>query len=146
VRKVYTKKNKHKINKWYRKYYLDNKTLIKNRCAIYVKKRLKIDPNFKLATILRIRLHEAIKNSQKKGSAVRDLGCSIAFLKSYIESKFRPGMTWSNWGNGKRKWNIDHIKPLSKFDLTDRKQLLKAVNYENLQPLWYVDNLSKCNK
>jgi len=37
----------------------------------------------------------------------------------------------------------DHIKPLSSFDLTDRKQLLEAVNHTNLQPLWAEHNLEK---
>ena len=52
-------------------------------------------------------------------------------------------MTWGNYGTF---WHIDHIKPLSSFDLTDRKQLLEACNYKNLQPLLVFDNLSKGDK
>jgi hypothetical protein len=53
-------------------------------------------------------------------------------------------MTWDNWSlDG---WHIDHIKPLNKFDLSDRSQFLEAVHYTNLQPLWAVDNLSKGDK
>ena len=86
----------------------------------------------------------ALKGNYKNGSAVKDLGCSIDELKTYLESKFQLGMTWDNWS--KDGWHIDHIKPLSSFDLTDKKQLLEACHYTNLQPLWATDNLSKGDK
>jgi hypothetical protein len=85
----------------------------------------------------------AIKNGQKAGSAVDDLGCSIEFLRAYLEAHFNPGMTWDNWGQGPGKWHIDHIVPLAWFDLTNREQFLSACHYTNLQPLWSEENLSK---
>lgn len=105
-------------------------------------KRYKKDINYTLSVSLRNRTYIAIKNNQKVGSAVKDLGCSVNELKIYLKDKFIEGMTWNNWG----KWHIDHIKPLSKFDLSDRKQYLEAVNYSNLQPLWATDNLKKGNR
>ena len=90
---------------------------------------------------MRNRLRCAIKGNFKSGSAVKDLGCSIDELKTYLESKFKPGMYWDNWSYD--GWHIDHIKPLASFDLTDRKQLLEACHYTNLQPLWAKDNLIK---
>jgi len=83
----------------------------------------------------------AIKKHSKTGSAVRDLGCSIDELKQHLESKFLPGMTWNNYG--RFGWHIDHIRPLSQFDLTNPEQLKIACHYTNLQPLWWRDNLSK---
>lgn len=96
----------------------------------------------KLANALRVRLNMAIRNN-KGGSAVRDLGCSIEELKLHLESKFKPGMTWSNWGRGVGKWNIDHIKPISLFDLQNPNEVKDACNFNNLQPLWSNENLSK---
>jgi hypothetical protein len=107
----------------------------------YVGERKKTDINFRLACNLRSRLGQALKNNSKKGSAVKDLGCSISDLKLYLESKFQPGMDWSNWN--KTGWHIDHIKPLVSFNLEDPIEFQQAVHYTNLQPLWAKDNLIK---
>lgn len=91
-----------------------------------------------LARSLRKRLRSAIST----GSAVSNLGCSVSELKSYLESKFQSGMSWSN----RSKWHIDHIVPLSKFDLSNPEELKKACHYSNLQPMWAFDNMSKGNR
>ncbi len=103
--------------------------------------RCENDPCYRLACQLRTRLHVAILGNAKTGSAVRDLGCSIEELQTYLGARFQPGMSWAN--HGIHGWHIDHIKPLAAFDLTDREQLLEAVHYTNLQPLWAADNLRK---
>ena len=65
-------------------------------------------------------------------------------FKSHIESKFKDGMSWDNYGrNG---WHVDHIKPISKFDLNDLNQCKECWSLNNLQPLWWHENLSKSNK
>jgi len=110
------------------------------RKTIYYKQRYNTDLNFRLICNLRIRLTQAIKKNFKVGSAVRDLGCSVDFLKQYLESKFLPGMSWDNYGS---YWEIDHIFPLSQFNLDDKEQFLKAVHYTNLQSLTVSDNRSK---
>jgi hypothetical protein len=81
-----------------------------------------------------------MKRDFKAGSAVRDLGCSIAELKLHLERQFDENMTWENWGP---YWHIDHVKPLASFDLTDRVQFLQAVHWSNLQPLEKIENLRK---
>lgn len=99
--------------------------------------------DYRLRQALRARLRGALRHNYKQSSAVCDLGCSIPEFKTYLASKFQLGMTWDNWGFGKDKWNIDHIKPLKHFDLNNREQNLQACHYTNLQPLWQVENLSK---
>lgn len=115
----------------------------KDRIKSYKKKRFVERYNsyiqFRLAHTLRSRLRNAVGKDFKTGSAVRDLGCSIKDLKTHLESKFQPGMSWDNYG----EWHIDHIVPLCSFDLTSRDQLKRACNYTNLQPLWAEDNMIK---
>ena len=109
-----------------------------------INKKYYSDIQYKLSENLRSRLRRAIKNNQRAGSAVKDLGCTIGELKQYIESLFTGGMTWDNWTN--RGWHIDHKIPLDLFDLSDREQFLKACHYTNLQPMWWLENLEKSNK
>ena len=110
----------------------------------YEKEKCQNDPLYKLAVNLRKRIGIAIRNGQKKGSAVFDLGCTILELKIHLEGQFKPGMTWDNWS--RTGWHIDHIKPLASFDLNLREEFLKAVHYTNLQPLWWQENLKKGKK
>jgi 5-methylcytosine-specific restriction endonuclease McrA len=66
------------------------------------------------------------------------------YVKAHLEAQFKEGMSWENWGVS--GWHVDHIIPLSSFDLSDEKQLKKAVHYSNLQPLWAADNIIKSCK
>jgi len=142
--KIYRSKNKERIKEAYARWYKKNLPSISKRVNIRSKERYLVDVQYKLSTLLRRRLLVALRGNSKAGSAVRDLGCSISGLKSYLEGRFLPGMTWGNLTV--RGWHIDHIIPLSSFDLTDRGQFLKAAHYTNLQPLWAADNLRKGSK
>lgn len=137
---IYYQENKAEVVIKKRQYRLKNK----ERLSVDLKIRKLTDLNFRLRLQLRDRLNKAVKNAQKVGSAVDDLGCTIDQLKTYLEAKFQPGMTWDNWA--KYGWHIDHIKSLCNFDLTDREQLRKACHYTNLQPLWWQDNLKKSKR
>lgn len=137
--KIYYEDNKEKALKQ-RKLYRDTHKKERN---VYLKKRRK-EIDFRIIHTLRNRVRSALKNNQKKGSAIRDLGCTIPELKVYLEKQFKYGMTWENYGF--YGWHIDHIKPLSKFDLTSREQFLEANHYTNLQPLWAADNIRKKDK
>ncbi|MFA5031323.1 MAG: hypothetical protein WC495_07110, partial [Patescibacteria group bacterium] len=128
------KEERKKYDKEYRKKHKIKRN--KNRNA-----KLKTDINFKIAFNLRTRLRSAIKNNQKVGSAVRDLGCTIPELKLYLESKFQDGMSWKNYGYW--GWHIDHIIPLYSFNLQNREEFLKACHYTNLQPMWAEENFKK---
>lgn len=110
----------------------------------YAQQKFATDLYFKLKIYLRTRLYIALKSKAKRGSAVRDLGCSIEFLKQHLESQFQPGMTWEN--HSPTGWHIDHKRPLDSFDLTNPMQLKAACHYTNLQPLWAKENFSKSNK
>lgn len=89
----------------------------------------------------RIRFALLSKNSNKLFATMNYLGCDVDFFKKYLESKFKDGMTWDNYG--KYGWHIDHIIPCCKFDLTKEEEQKKCFHYTNQQPLWATENLKK---
>lgn len=97
------------------------------------------DPGFDMMLRLRKRLRRVLCGERKAASALRLVGCSHDALRSHIESKFLPGMTWEN----RRMWHIDHIRPCASFDLSRPSEQAACFHYANLQPLWAKDNLAK---
>ena len=135
--KKYVLKNLEKVKETKRNWGLRNPDKIKENSK---KQSQKLEVRIKNA--LRSRVKEALKNNQKRGSTLDMIGCSVDELKSHIESLFTEGMSWDNWGF--RGWHIDHIKPLSKAK--DIDEMYELCHYTNLQPLWWLDNLTKSNK
>ncbi len=80
------------------------------------------------------------EGGQFKLSMLRYLGCPLADFKTYIAAQFRDGMTWDNWGS---VWHLDHIKPLSKFNLLDEQDKNIVLHYSNYQPLLVAENMKK---
>jgi hypothetical protein len=122
-----------------RSHKLHNKEYYDNYWKSYFKTRYNTDLNFKLTHIIRKTVNRGI--FKKQSSSVKSLGCSVGELRSHLESMFKSGMSWDNHG----RWHIDHIRPLSSFDLNDPSQFNEACHYKNLQPLWAIDNISKGN-
>lgn len=108
--------------------------------------RFKNDINYRLIASIRGRVAHAIKSQQstKSRKTIALLGCSIEQARQHIENQFQDGMTWENYGY--RTWHIDHIIPLSSFDLTSEEEQRKAFHYTNLQPLSARENMKKGSK
>ena len=141
-RKKYYQEHRNKIMQRASDWVKNNKDKVVKRQIEYDKKRLIIDIYFKLKHRIRGRIKRAIDRNSRRSSAVKDLGCSIDFFKTYIESKFLPVMSWDNWG---KVWQLDHIIPLASFDLTDPIQFKQAVYYTNMQPLTIEAHRKKTN-
>jgi len=106
-----------------------------------MRKKCQSDLNFRLRKNLRKRIWAVIKLNQKSDVTIKLIGCSLEFLKQYLEKQFKQDMTWNNYG--KKGWEVDHIIPCASFDLSKSSEQKKCFNYKNLQPLWIKENRSK---
>ena len=134
------------------KYYQQNKQAIAVKMKLYRQEnkeknnersraRYKNDIGYRLVITLRNRVGDILK-TKKNIRNIDLLGCSMNHLKEHLQSKFKKGMTWDNYGN----WHIDHIIPCASFDLTSENHQRRCFHYTNLQPLWAKENLSKKDK
>jgi hypothetical protein len=109
-------------------------------------RRAKTDPEFAMLLVMRkfvARMMERIKAKREQSERTTELlGYTPAEFVAHIEPMFVPGMTWQNHG----EWHVDHIRPLSTFDLTEPEQRRLANSLQNLQPLWATDNYRKSDK
>jgi len=132
----YYQKNKERRKKWQTEYRHTERGKESNN-------KFKSKPEQRIRKRQAERVKQALrrKNIDKCHTTLKYIGCTAKELKQHLESQFKEGMNWENYGF--EGWHIDHIRPISSFDLTDPDQQLECFNYKNLQPLWAEENLSK---
>lgn len=123
---------------WYEKPGSKEKVVAGN--ARRDKERLAQDPEYRLGKILKRQFQWNLKRRVNRTERVRLTGCSMWFLKEWLEAQFSVGMTWENYGS---VWHIDHKRPRASFNLLDPKDQHDCYHYSNLQPLFAQDNLAK---
>jgi len=135
-KRKYNKTEKGRAHK--RKYKKTEKGKVSNRRCV---RKYNKTPIF----IQRNRLRGRLRYFLKRGDTIYNrslMGCTRDELRTRITILFRTGMTWENHG----EWQLDHIIPMSKFDLSKDEEVKKCMHYSNLQPLWRKENGLKGNK
>ena len=69
------------------------------------------------------------------------LGYTMAELREHLERQFANGMDWAAFSRG--EIHIDHIVPVSAFDLSSDDGVRACWAMDNIQPLWAADNMRK---
>ena len=150
IQKRWYARNREKKLAYCRQYRIDNLEVMRDRDREFRKKHperavlnarsYRATVNGKLKSNLCRKINMALHGTMKSQSTVALTGCSMEFLRGYLQAKFLPGMTWENYG--KFGWHIDHKRPCASFDLSDPFQKSECFHYTNLQPLWAQDNHS----
>lgn len=149
----YRKANPDKYAEYNKTYYRKYKNQEIARNNEYRKHRKQKDPAFKLLCNMRSAISDNL--NKKRDGSLRHLGFTLEQLRANLESKFKEGMTWGNYG----QWHVDHIIPVMYKNedgsyYWDQPKLgdpnsdtFKLVwSLDNLQPLWESENCSKQNK
>tara|TARA_R100001163_G_scaffold4062_1_gene5633 strand:- start:262 stop:1437 length:1176 start_codon:yes stop_codon:yes gene_type:complete len=134
----------------------ETRRIINNRKHVeWDTKRKKDDPAYKLIRRMRLRTKKVLGASYRRSTHMTDVYTRLGVkngkeLKQHLESLWKPGMSWDNYGvlDG---WVIDHVIPLKyykdNFDLANDLEIQKkAFGKHNLQPLWWMENAKKSAK
>ena len=136
----------------------ETRRLIQNKKNLeYDKKRKSEDPSYRVIRRTRLRMKKVLgrgftRRQRGEVNIYEQLGVKNGKeLRAHLESKWKPGMTWENYGLQPDGWVIDHIIPLkyfkNNFDLAnDLEVQKKAFGIQNLQPLWWLENAKKSAK
>ena len=95
------------------------------------------EPLDKFKRCVRSRIHVALNHKSMK--TVEYLGINST---DYIQWLLYNDNNYDLTNHGK-EWHIDHVIPLSRFDLNNKEEQLIAFNWRNTMPLSVKENLSK---
>lgn len=138
--KLWSTTNKSKSNQIKKNYKLRNLDKVRESARLY-QKLCRQDSGKRLSKNLSKSIWECLKSKKAKRSWKSLVNFTLDDLINHLQNKFKDGMTWENYG---KYWHVDHITPLSWFNL--EQEFDKAWDLNNLQPLEASLNLSKNNK
>jgi hypothetical protein len=116
------------------RYRLDMAFRCGQRVRLRAKKKLRRDD-------VAMAIRDAAKGKQRAVPLLASLGYTPGQLRTHIERQFKGRMSWQAFSQG--KIHIDHIRPLSSFDLSDEDQFRDAFGLHNMRPMWARDNIAK---
>lgn len=109
----------------------------RNYVNTYIQERSKRDPAFAIRRTIRGRFHSALKTQGlHKNKQIRLYGINVQEIINHLGPC--PGK--------RRDYHIDHIIPLSRFDLSKDSEVQKAFAPTNHQWLTVAENIRKNNK
>lgn len=134
----YQLNNPEKKKGYVKKWQKNNREYFKK----WVKNQYDNNPNYKLRITLSNRLKDILKrkNNFKNNSITKLIGCTLGELREHIEKQFLPEFNWNNWGP---VWELDHIKPCSKFDLTIEDEQKQCFHHTNLMPRFKTTEIAE---
>lgn len=89
---------------------------------------------------LQIAMRRLYVNNAPSKEMVSLLGTDAIGFKNHIDKYLIDGMTLENFG---KVWGLDHIVPVELFDLSNEDELRLCYNYNNIMPMFNLDNRLK---
>ena len=98
----------------------------------YDKNRRNTDPIYRLINNNRCRIRAALHSNNKATSTINLLGCTKEFYYNWIIFQLPYNMSDSEF---KELYEIDHVRPISSFDLSIKENQFEAIGWPNCSPL-----------
>lgn len=73
-----------------------------------------------------------LRNKKVKDHRIQYLGIAPYYYEKWMEYQFDTEMAWDNYGI---YWEIEHIIPISSFDLTKEKEIYSYFDWKNTRPI-----------
>ena len=107
----------------------------------------RVNTNYNIKKRLSLNLRRFVRGQKMKldnydNEILRYIYLSRTDFREYIEHQFLEGMKWENYCI---EWEIDHIVPVSLFNMEKVEDLEICWHYLNLMPMWRKDNVEKAN-
>lgn len=118
--------------------YMERRTNYRRKYRKDPCKRIKHNLSVRMAILVR-----GIANGRKFRKSTEMLGCTEGELKAHLERMFTKRMRWDNYGS---YWHVDHIVPISYFNLLDEQDMMRGCHYTNLRPLKAIENMIRGNR
>ena len=123
--------------RWRIRYRTDTEYQISERVRAQLRKERRGERYMKLA-------RAALRSEGKSPTFERVVGYSISALRAHIERQFTRRMNWVAFCKG--RIHIDHILPISSFDVGTVDGFRAAWALTNLRPSWARDNIAKASR
>lgn len=105
------------------------------------KERCLNDTAYKLTKNTRSLIFDNLKkHGERRIGKIKYLGMEPYYYKKWLGYQFDKHMTWDNYG---KYWQIDHVFPIAKFDLTIEEEIYACFDWKNTRPLEASANGSK---
>ena len=124
IRQKWTDEHKERRVELAADWYQKNKPKIceKRKC------RYNEDACFRIHHICKTQLQNHIRKIKSTDDYI---GTKCERVANWLETNFTDEMQWDNHGT---VWDIDHVIPISKWDLSDQKQVEMCFNWKNISP------------
>ena len=135
IHPITRKKTKHITRRIKKQYFCEIEHIDKKIAKRFVHRKRSIMKTTKPPlnnTMLTIRKHSS-----------KLIGCCRDDLVQWLGFQFTPEYTWANYGTS---WQMDHVIPISFFDMSSLPERNYAFHWTNIRPLNTKANLSKSSK
>ena len=141
-------RDKEKIRQQRKERYQRDKEIILKRNNERRKELERLYPEKKVISSFRKRFSTVINNKNAKTSrCIKYLGGDLELVKDWFRFNFELdshlNMDWYNHG---KVWEIDHVYPVSKFNLDNEEEMKKCFGWFNLLPVPVSYNKQKSDK